>query len=104
ALDLGYVLPLALFVLWTAIVITGGLCALSRFRGHRVPAALASAHLLGTVGVVAVGCFVEALVARRLGGRTFDFIGPVSIMLGIGVAVIALQTRRWFLAPAGAAL
>jgi serine/threonine protein kinase len=86
--------------IWPCILgIIGGV-ALLNFRRTAVPDSLISSRMLGSWGAVAAGCFLHGLLIGTDKELAKHVHGPVSIMLGIGLAVMAFQTRRWLLFPA----
>jgi serine/threonine-protein kinase len=95
--------PSALWInagVWLAAACVTAIFAVTRLHGARVPGSLVSPRILGTWGAVALACLaVGGFNELRPVKLAHDMIYP-ALLVGVGFASMALQTRRWLLAPA----
>lgn len=89
---------------WTLVALANGGYARHRLRAVPVPGNLASPRVFGTWAAVVLGIVVQALVGVARGYRPYEDAYVGMAMVGVGFAAMALQTRRWLLAPACAFL
>lgn len=92
--------PLIKFSLWATTCVVVGVLGLIQFRRTELPDKLISTQTLGVWVFIAIAGALTQVVGRMLHLGPYALIPVTSLLIGVGIATLAFQTRRWLLAPA----
>jgi serine/threonine protein kinase len=92
--------PVNRFLLWLPIIFGVGIVSIKQFRKVRFSGSLISMQTIGIWGAILIASvFIEGVNAL-LGLPNYHLLGAHSLLLGVGIASLAFQTRMWLLIPA----
>ncbi len=97
--DPSFWMPAILGMWFTVLPLLGGI-AWALLRRTNVPDSLLVGRLVGTWGTVALACLLNQAVVVTQGLPERASGAGAALLLGIGFAGMAFQTRRWLLVPA----
>jgi hypothetical protein len=92
--------PLIKFSGWAAVFLIVGIVGLVQFRKVRLPDKLVSTQTLGVWVFVALAGVLVQVIGHMLRLGPYALIPVTTLLIGIGIATLAFQTRLWLLGPA----
>jgi len=85
---------------WIAVASLVGGYAYFALRRVQMPRSIAATRVLGTWAAVALACLAVGLFNELRPVPLNEDMGYACLLMGVGFVAMALQTRRWLLAPA----
>jgi hypothetical protein len=92
--------PEAKFSVWAAVMVVVAIVGLIQFRKVDVSERLFSTQTMGVWVFIALAGVLVQVIGRMLNLGPYALIPVTTLLIGIGIATLAFQTRRWLVAPA----